>query len=85
MTLPPDPQPYVVIGLKEVYDAVLRLQAIVERQTSQQDEHGRDLVDHEARLRSLERGRWPIPTISGRAGWVSSRRSLIARPRPACR
>lgn len=67
MTLPPDPQPYVVIGLKEVYDAVLRLQAIVERQTGQQDEHGRDLVDHETRLRSLERGRWPLPTITALA------------------
>lgn len=67
MTLPPDPQPYVVIGLKEVYDAVLRLQAIVERQTSQQDEHGRDLVDHETRLRSLERGRWPLSTITALA------------------
>ena len=54
MTLPPDPQPYVVIGLKEVYDAVLRLQAIVERQTSQQDEHARDLSDHETRLRVVE-------------------------------
>lgn len=63
MTLPPDPQPYVVIGLKEVYDAVLRLQAIVERQTSQQDAHAADLLDHETRLRSLERGRWPLPTV----------------------
>jgi hypothetical protein len=68
MTLPPDPQPYVVIGLKEVYDAVLRLQAIVERQTGQQDEHGRDLVDHETRIRSLERGRWPLPTIAALTG-----------------
>lgn len=82
MTLPPDPQPYVVIGLKEVYDAVLRLQAIVERQTSQQDEHGRDLADHETRLRVVEAaqpvqlradverlkaGRWPLPTITALA------------------
>lgn len=67
MTLPPDPQPYVVIGLKEVYDAVLRLQAIVERQTGQQDEHAADLKDHETRIRGLERGRWPLSTITALA------------------
>lgn len=76
--MPPDPQPYVVIGLKEVYDAVLRLQAIVERQTGQQDEHGRDLVDHETRLRSLERNRWPLPTVNALAALAAVVLAVLA-------
>ena len=28
------------------------------------DEHGTDLRDHEERIRSLERGRWPLPSLA---------------------
>lgn len=56
--------PVVVIGLKDIYDAVLKLQSTVDRLVSQQDDHSKDITDHEGRLRSLERGRWPLPSIA---------------------
>jgi hypothetical protein len=63
----PQPQPYVVIGLKEVYDAVLTLTGTVQGLVAHDAERIKDLADHETRLRSLERGRWPLPTITALA------------------
>lgn len=72
MTLPdplhPQPQPYVVIGLKEVYDAVLTLTGTVQGLVAHDTERIKELTDHENRIRSLERGRWPLPTIAALAG-----------------
>lgn len=68
--MPPDhqPQPFIIIGLKEVYDAVMVLTGTVERVANQQSDTRNDLADHETRIRSLERGRWPLPTIAALAG-----------------
>ena len=60
----PDQGPVVVIGLKEIYDALLRLDATVATLVTQGGETSRDLIDHEARLRSLEKGRWPLPSVA---------------------
>jgi hypothetical protein len=71
MTLPPDPQPstfVVMIGPKEIYDAVIGLTATVERVANQQSDTRNDVADHETRIRGLERGRWPLPTIAALAG-----------------
>jgi hypothetical protein len=65
---PPPPPQYVVIGLKEVYDAVLTLTGTVQGLVAHGAEIARDVADHEARIRSLERGRWPLPTIAAMAG-----------------
>lgn len=57
-------QPYVIIGLAEIYAEIVRLRAAVDLLVARNDETGKDVVDHEARLRSLERARWPLPSIA---------------------
>lgn len=54
----------VVITAREIYDAVVRLTGRVDVLITQQNEAQHDLLDHETRLRSLERTRWPLPTLS---------------------
>lgn len=60
----PDPGPVVIIGLKEIYDAVTRLTAQVAMLIHQHDDQVREVNDHESRLRSLERSRWPLPSAA---------------------
>lgn len=70
-----DPLGPIIIGAREIYDQVIRLTASVDRlhadltgvqadrvedETRRQREH----ADHEVRLRSLERGRWPLHTLA---------------------
>lgn len=70
-----DPLGPVVIGAREVYDAVMRLTATVERLVDGHADAERKLQDHEARsdrrhddhevrLRALERARWPLPALA---------------------
>jgi len=70
-----DPQPVVVITLKEIWEAVTRLTGRVDVLITQQDTLSRDQAnheresdavrkDHEDRLRSLERRQWPLPTVA---------------------
>lgn len=54
----------VVIGAREIYDAVLHLSAGVDGLTKRHDDSVTQLGDHEARLRSLERSRWPLPSLA---------------------
>lgn len=55
---------YVVIGVREVYDAVLRLTVKIEALPGQIAELATDRDDHEERLRTLEHGRWPLPALA---------------------
>lgn len=65
----------VVIGAREIYDAVMRLQGSVNQLASQlasmgaecDERNGRAeqrFTDHETRLRDGERLRWPLPAVS---------------------
>ena len=56
--------PGVLITVREVYDAVVRLSGQVEVLTSQQTGESNKIVDHEARLRNLERRQWPLPSLA---------------------
>lgn len=74
----PDGQPqlgHVVIGAREIYDAVMRLQGSVDRLAGQitataaecDEREGRAtqrFTDHEQRIRDGERLRWPLPAVS---------------------
>jgi len=64
----PDPGPVVVIGLKEIYDAVTSMSAQMTLLAHQHTDLTRDFaehkIDHEARIRSLERSRWPLPSLA---------------------
>ncbi len=59
-----EPLGSVHIGAREIYAAVVRLTAAVDRLTDQHSDQAQDIRDHEARLRSLERGRWPLPSAA---------------------
>lgn len=66
--VPPLPPPaqvhYVTITMREVYDAVLRLEGKVGVLTEQLTSSSHTLKDHENRIRSIEKARWPLPTLS---------------------
>jgi len=70
-----EPLGNVVITAREIYDAVVRLTGRVDVLIEQQNTTSRDLSDHEkaaasahqdfeSRLRSLERSRWPLPSLA---------------------
>jgi hypothetical protein len=54
----------VEIGAREIYDAVIHLQAAVERLGDHYDNTHNKVVDHETRIRTLERVRWPLPSLA---------------------
>lgn len=59
-----EPHPYVVIDLKAIYDQLVVLNTRVELLMSKQLEHDKDVTDHESRIRSLEKARWPLPSAA---------------------
>ena len=54
----------IVITAREIYDSVVRLTGRVDVLITQQTGSETDLKDHEARLRALEKSRWPLPSLS---------------------
>lgn len=48
-------------SLADVYAAVLRIEGRLEVLAERQDATGRDVADHNTRLRQLEGRRWPLP------------------------
>ena len=54
------PEHGVVITLTDIYKQLVSLAARVDALTNAAEK----LADHEARVRSLERARWPLPTIT---------------------
>jgi hypothetical protein len=65
----------VVIGPREIYDAVLRLQGSVDRLGDRHEamvtstaetvaDLRAELADHETRIRAGERSRWPLPSLA---------------------
>lgn len=54
----------VTITAREIYEAVIRLTGRVDVLIEQHAETRNDVKDHEERLRSLERGRWPLPALA---------------------
>lgn len=59
-----EPLAGIVITSREIYDAVVRLTGRVDVLIAQQEDVKHDLNDHEVRIRSIERARWPLPTVS---------------------
>lgn len=55
---------HIIITPREIYDAVLRLTGKVDVSIAHSEETAKDITDHELRIRSLERNRWPLPTIA---------------------
>jgi hypothetical protein len=66
-----DPLGPVVITAREIYDQLVRLTdgigtmaTRMAQMTDALDDSKKDIADHEVRLRSLERARWPLPTVA---------------------
>ena len=58
------PLGFAVITSREIYDAVVRLTGRVDVLIEQQNHTAQEVVDHEARLRALEKARWPLPSLA---------------------
>lgn len=54
----------ITITAREVYDAVIRLTGRVDVLIAQQSQTQSEVQDHESRLRTLERARWPLPSAA---------------------
>ncbi|OQR64789.1 hypothetical protein B6E66_07465 [Streptomyces maremycinicus] len=88
MTAPTDPSG-VYISSAQMYQELRSLSDGVTRVETKLDSIGqglhdvdKDVADHEARIRSLERARWPLPTLgvlAGVAGAATGAISLFAR------
>jgi hypothetical protein len=62
--------------------AVHRIEAKIDGVLNETKNLRDDVADHEARIRALERARWPVPTIgvlAGVAGAATGAVSLFAR------
>lgn len=60
----PEPLAGITITSREIYDAVVRLTGRVDVLIEQQNHTTNSVTDHEGRLRSLERARWPLPSVA---------------------
>lgn len=83
----------IVITPREVYDAVIRLDASVRTLLQSMNQHTEEHVrrdedidarfqDHESRIRTVERARWPLPSVAaltGVGGLVTSLIVLLTR------
>lgn len=54
----------ITITAREVYDAVIRLTVRFDVLIAQHSKTQAEVGDHEGRLRSLEKARWPLPSAA---------------------
>lgn len=59
-----DPLGPVIVTAREIYDQLVRLTTAVEGLLKDHGDAEKKLADHEARLRALERTRWPLPSLA---------------------
>lgn len=64
----PIPDGSVIITPTEVYAEVRATGDAVRELTTKLDNIPAELLDHEARIRVLERGRWPLPSLAAVTG-----------------
>lgn len=79
-----DPLGPVTIGAREIYDELKtvggqldRLGGKVDAVAGAHEDIRSDLLDHETRIRTLERGRWPLPSMAALLGLASLILALI--------
>ncbi|MGW1532346.1 hypothetical protein [Streptomyces aureus] len=83
------PDPGVFISSAQMYQELRSLSDGLTRVETKLDgigqgltEVGKDVADHESRIRALERGRWPLPALAavcGVAGAATGVMSLLSR------
>jgi hypothetical protein len=57
--------------MNDLYDKLVGLSARLDVMLSRMDDMIRDVSDHEARIRQLERSRWPIANVTVLVGIAS--------------
>lgn len=72
----------VVIGAREIYDAVQSLRTEVQGLVAGVQEQARRQDDQEARLRSLERRQWPLTSIAVLISVAAVILALLGIPTP---
>ncbi|MBG0830501.1 hypothetical protein HS041_22325 [Planomonospora sp. ID67723] len=66
-----DPLGPIQIGAREIYDQLVSTDRKVDTIIAAHAEVIKDLGDHESRIRALERGRWPLPSLAALFGLAS--------------
>ena len=87
MTAAPDPGVYIPSTqmyqeLRSLADGLTRVETKLDGIGQGLNTLGQEVADHETRIRALQRGRWPLPTIgvlTGVAGAATGVISLLAR------
>ncbi|MGW2514545.1 hypothetical protein ACWC0A_35245 [Streptomyces scopuliridis] len=64
--------------MRSLHDAVSRVETKLDGLRDGYAEVTKDVADHESRLRTLERARWPLPTVAALAGVAGTASGLIA-------
>ncbi|MER7212441.1 hypothetical protein ABT340_35760 [Streptosporangium sp. NPDC000239] len=72
-----DPLGPVTIGAREIYDELKTVGGKVDRVDAKVDGIVAEVADHETRLRALERGRWPLPSLAAVLAFASLVLALI--------
>jgi hypothetical protein len=83
----PDPGVFISNGqmyqeLRSLSDGLTRVETKLDGIGQGLTDLGKDVSDHESRIRALERARWPLPTIgvlAGVAGAATGAVALFAR------
>ncbi|MFK4797778.1 hypothetical protein ACI3K5_03680 [Streptomyces sp. MPA0124] len=80
---PQDPGVYIppaqmYTELRSLSDGLTRVETKLDGIGQGLTDLGKDVADHETRLRALERGRWPLPTIAALAGVAGAATGAIA-------
>ncbi len=69
----PDPGVYISPAqthaeVRRIADGQIRMESKLDAILSDQRDHRDSLTDHEQRIRRLEAGRWPLPTVAALTG-----------------
>lgn len=64
--------------MRALHDAVTRVETKLDGLRDDNAAVREDLADHEMRLRALERGRWPLPTVAALAGVAGAATGVMA-------
>lgn len=85
MTMGPDPGVYISSAqmyqeVRDLAQTVSRIESKVDSFLDEAKDIRADVQDHELRIRTLERARWPLPTVgvlAGLAGAVTGAMALF--------
>lgn len=57
-------QQFYTVSNKDIYSLLMSLQGQMTTLVTQGSQSAREIVDHESRLRLLEKARWPLPSLA---------------------